>query len=234
MKRVKFIIFLVLIVGAVIFVNEEVIYLPLLEINAPNSEAIKVKDEIGKTSFMGLTFKRNIRNENFKKIVNNYKITSLSKRGFLKWEIDISQEVCNYIVKLNGYPMSINKDGFLIDENENMNISDNSLAVFIVNVKAKNDAKVVYNDYIRQFLLYINSAKSKLYPIISEVNFDDTIGLSFVCFDKKRIIIGKRKDFKAIEDDFFKVKSLLIEKKEYTNYSELDFRFKNRIICRKK
>jgi len=234
MKRFKFIILLVLIVVVVFFINKELVYLPLLKINASDSVAMKVKEELGKASFMGFTFKRNIQNKEFKKTINNCESITLTKKGFLKWEINTVQEVYNYIVKLNGYPMSINKEGSLIDENVNMNINDNSLAVFIVNVKAKNDAKVVYNDYIKPFLLYVNSTKSKLYPMISEINFDDSLGLSFTCFDKKRIIIGKRKDFEIIEDEFFKAKSLLTEKKEYTNYSELDFRFKNRIICRKK
>jgi len=234
MKRFKFFVFLVLSIVIIIFINSEVIFLPLFEVNAPDSIATKVKDEISKSSFMGLTFKWKIKNNKIEEKIRNIERVSLKKKGFLKWEIDIVQEVCNYIIKLNGYPLSIDKEGFLINENINNDTNNNSLSVFIVNVKSKNDAKVIYNDHVRPFLLYINLAKSKFYPMISEINFDDTFGLSFMSYDKKRIIIGYRKDYNVIEDIFFKVKNLLKEKNEYNNYSELDFRFKNRVICRKK
>lgn len=236
MKMKRFIIFLALLAILISFINREVVYLPLLKINAPQSISSDIKTELDKVSFMGFTFVWKIRNINLRVSVPHSNNLSVVKRGFLKWEISSEQEVCNYLIKLNGYPMSINEEWFLIDESEKtaMEIDKNSLIIFTVNVKAKSDARVIYNDYIRPFLVYVNSVKSKLCPVISEINFDDSFGLSFISYDKKTIILDKRRDFEVIERDIFKVKNLLIEKNRYTNYDEFDFRFSNRVVCRRK
>jgi len=215
------------------WVSRELIYLPFLTIDAPQSTIESIKLKLEKNSFMDFTFIWRIRVMKLEDKIPYCKNFSIRRISFLKWKMDIVQEIFTYLVKLNGYHMSVDKDGFLIRENSKEIIDVNSLVVFVVNIRAKSDAKVVFNEYVRPFLIYTTTTKSKLNPMILEIDFDDFMGLSFISYDKKRIILGKRKDFELIENEIFNAKSLLMEKKEYTNYNELDFRFSNRIICRK-
>jgi hypothetical protein len=203
-------------------------------INASYNTKESIKKKLYDLSFFGLAFKQKIQSTDINNLVPYGGKITLKKNGFLKWEI-FTEEPINYIVRLNGYPMSINEKGDILEEQLRNEKGEalNDLIVFNVNVNSKNDTRAIFNEEIKPFLNYVTSLKSKLGPAISEIDFDDLKGLSFVSYDKKRIILGRRKDFNLIEEEIFKTKDLLMEKKEYTNYSEFDFRFLNRIICRK-
>lgn len=227
MKKIRVILLLILVF--IIFVGIEVIYLPFIHINSSDTINQNIKNELSKVSYFNFALKHKIQ-----QIEINGERIKVNKNSFLGCEITTNTNDIAYIVRLNGYLVGINKLGVILEEQiEEKSEFATKFLIFNININSKGDAKIIFNKEVKPFLSYLISGNSTLGPAISEIDFNDLTGLSFTTYDKKKIILGRRNDYDLAEREIFKIKNLLVEKKEYTNYNEFDFRFNNRVICKK-
>jgi len=126
----------------------------------------------------------------------------------------------------------VDREGLLTDLNKDDAEYTVNPIFLDINIKSINDTKEVFNQKISPFLFYILKKDSKLCFIIKQINYDDINGLFFSEYDKKKIIFGKRIDYKYLENCLFELKNTLKEKNMYDKYNVFDFSFNKRIILK--